>query len=544
MVVILSLAASAYLLTGRTGWETSNRNYSLAFSYQDIKATASRSNLPVAEIIKKATPETKATIIFQYRKVTGSESLNNFPIGGNYSFNVGIEINSPGDITASDIASLGAMDNFPKPDLLIFDQPAGTVYRKEILSAIEKEGYPVGAVEFESQKISKYLVDRGYLGVVRVHRIFDRELGTETPDSSFHRFTKAVEERNIGVIQYRFLPGFNLEKEIEILDRLTTHLKEAGFSLVAIDKTKGLAGNFNPPKTLVIPFLLLNILLTGKLIRAYFPNIGRVYTTVVLGAELVGLSYVYIANFTLFQQGLGLLLAVQAPPLIYLVTKMWLSVEDPNKERVPERLKNSIKGLVFTSGLSTLAGFGVASILADHPYLLKIYQFRGVKLALLLPIVMVLALALREGNLRLGNLSYSLSGLAITGALGILVAFLLLRSGNFPFVPVASWEEQVREWLAQVLYVRPRFKEFVLGHPALMLLYFLKPGYNNPLVKGTLIVLGFVGQVSIINTFAHIHTPLITSIIRTINGLVLGALLGSFLLLCIWGMRKFAFAPE
>jgi len=73
--------------------------------------------------------------------------------------------------------------------------------------------------------------------------------------------------------------------------------------------------------------------------------------------------------------------------------------------------------------------------------------------------------------------------------------------------------------------VRPRTKEFLIGHPALFvgiaLLLTRRRGWGLPLV-----VLGVLGQVSLLNTFCHIHTPLNVSILRAVNGLVLGLLLG------------------
>ncbi|MFQ6118185.1 MAG: DUF5693 family protein, partial [Candidatus Bipolaricaulia bacterium] len=52
------------------------------------------------------------------------------------------------------------------------------------------------------------------------------------------------------------------------------------------------------------------------------------------------------------------------------------------------------------------------------------------------------------------------------------------------------------------------------------------------------LTLGMVGQVSIINTFAHLHTPLLMSLLRTANGRVLGLVVGLILLEIVrWGER-------
>jgi hypothetical protein len=90
--------------------------------------------------------------------------------------------------------------------------------------------------------------------------------------------------------------------------------------------------------------------------------------------------------------------------------------------------------------------------------------------------------------------------------------FVLERSGNLPAIPVARWEELLRERLEDWLIARPRFKEFLVGHPALML-WRREPS----LVHLGLLALGALGQASIINTFVHLHTPLVLSLWRTIK---------------------------
>ena len=67
----------------------------------------------------------------------------------------------------------------------------------------------------------------------------------------------------------------------------------------------------------------------------------------------------------------------------------------------------------------------------------------------------------------------------------------------------------------------------------LLLLYF---GYAHQ--KLPLLFLGIIGQISVVNTYAHLHTPLGISFLRTVHGLWLGILLGLLLLLVV----KFATA--
>jgi hypothetical protein len=86
-------------------------------------------------------------------------------------------------------------------------------------------------------------------------------------------------------------------------------------------------------------------------------------------------------------------------------------------------------------------------------------------------------------------------------------------------------ELKLRSLLDQLLIVRPRTKEFLIGHPALFLSVALAPLWGRR-VSLPLLWLGTIGQVSLINTFCHIHTPLSVSLLRAFNGLWTGILLG------------------
>jgi hypothetical protein len=116
-------------------------------------------------------------------------------------------------------------------------------------------------------------------------------------------------------------------------------------------------------------------------------------------------------------------------------------------------------------------------------------------------------------------------------ALGAL-AFALSRSGNQPVLSPSPLELKFRHLLEAVLAIRPRTKEFLLGYPALMLgLALALRGRRSwlPLVA----VLAALGQVSLLNTYCHFHTPLSVSLLRTFNGLWLGLIVGVAVIL-VW----------
>jgi hypothetical protein len=90
---------------------------------------------------------------------------------------------------------------------------------------------------------------------------------------------------------------------------------------------------------------------------------------------------------------------------------------------------------------------------------------------------------------------------------------------------VSALELKFRAILDKVMFVRPRTKEFLFGHPALIVgaafLFARRRSIGLPLVA-----LGVLGQASMLNTFCHIHTPLLLTGLRAFNGLVLGTIVG------------------
>ena len=179
-------------------------------------------------------------------------------------------------------------------------------------------------------------------------------------------------------------------------------------------------------------------------------------------------------------------------------------------------------GIVFLVGL-----------LADSRYMSGAAVFPAVKAALVLPMIIVAGyFLLKDGNMNIWQKWKELLATRISVA-NVLVGFFLLaalgvflaRSGNF-VLPVPGAEKMFRNWLEMVLFVRPRTKEFLVGYPFLFFaaVYFLKARSRDWL--WVLMAIGTIAPVSVMNTFCHIHTPLTISLVRTINGLVLGLFFG------------------
>ena len=196
--------------------------------------------------------------------------------------------------------------------------------------------------------------------------------------------------------------------------------------------------------------------------------------------------------------------------------------------------------MVIGTQLTALTGGLAASAwMSGNSFFLGEQIFRGVKLAQLVPLAFFLLLwawqqwsAYRTALGRwlerpVNGRTLLLGGAAGVGALLLLAvgAYYLARTGNSGLA--TALELRLRNTLEEWLTVRPRFKEFALGLPCLVLWCKGKlPRWTEPVIG-----LGaMVGLVSVTNTFLHLCTPLRLSLIRTGAGWLLGGLIGLALL--------------
>ena len=96
---------------------------------------------------------------------------------------------------------------------------------------------------------------------------------------------------------------------------------------------------------------------------------------------------------------------------------------------------------------------------------------------------------------------------------------------------VSSLETNLRQMMDNLLGVRPRTKEFLVGHPLMLVLLYY--GYRLEIKRSVLLLFGLIGQVSLVNTYAHIHTPLLVSVTRSVHGLWIGIILGVIIILLL-----------
>jgi hypothetical protein len=200
------------------------------------------------------------------------------------------------------------------------------------------------------------------------------------------------------------------------------------------------------------------------------------------------------------------------------------------------------------SGVTIAGALLIAALLAELPFLIKTSAFAGVKLAAVGPVILLGMIYLagisnrydspREEFLAVQDrLQRFLAepmrlwhAAALLTAL-VLLSLLLARSGNDSGLAVSATELRFRALLDQVVGVRPRTKEFLLGHPALLLGLALAYVPRWRMVALPLLLVGVIGQTGMLNSFCHLHSPLKVTVLRTVNGLWTGGILG---LVLIW----------
>jgi hypothetical protein len=182
---------------------------------------------------------------------------------------------------------------------------------------------------------------------------------------------------------------------------------------------------------------------------------------------------------------------------------------------------------IGASAVSVLSGVAIHALGAVPAFVLGLEPLHGVKLQLCGALLLALPLLFSKNDAAalfhqdFGSLSLRLWALA--GA-AIFVLYWV-RSGNHPLVPVTDGERHLRDALETFFTARPRFKEFLFGHPLFLMGLWLarRPLPGRWWGDGRVFVwLGLVGQISILNTFTHFQTPFSTCVVRTFHGIWLG----------------------
>lgn len=382
--------------------------------------------------------------------------------------------------------------------------------------------------------------------VLRTHSITDDEMHVLTPDQATDRYLRAVRERGIRVLYVRLLPTAPegqdiLSANVAFLNGIANRLRASGYTLGEPSLPAELHTQPGLRAATGLGLAAVWLAVAATLGWAWaLTGVGMAMAAA--GAALLGAA-----------GGIGTdLLALGG--VILAASAGILAIRPPEDAGI-QPLWSALLSLIVATAVSTAGATLAAALLSDRLHLSGAVLFRGVKLSLLLPPLLALLVqaarstrtysewrleggpaaewpALVAGLQEAAQASVRYWHAAAAVFVLAAAALMLVRSGNEPPAGKSGVEMAARTLLEQTFGVRPRTKEFGVGHPALLLgVWLLRRGRK----RGAWLALaaGAVGQASVANSFCHLHSPYMLTLQRVGLGLGLGAVAG-LVLIAAW----------
>jgi hypothetical protein len=507
-------------------------------------------------------------------KAGADDPLEGFAVPIEYSvlrpLGVGLDPAAVANVKKAGLIPVGRISNFPTVapvkmqnvlnDLkqqgvqtVIFQGVEVLGYRgqeKDAAHAFKAAGLQYGQVEFGKQKGDEKLGIALKGEYVRVHSISEGEMATLDENEAIDRFVRAARERNIRLCYVRMLTMAGADPvaaNVEYVRKISTRIARGS------EMQFGAAHLFEETNATqpVFAFIALCVGagLTLLVMRVVPLPDGKAWILLFLSAGACAGTVWFLGESG---RKLVALLAALVFPTLACIRRDVLSSEPAVPVTQAQAAGRAISGIIAASAVTALGIISVVGLLASRTFIVKANQFLGIKAAHAVPLLVVGVLAItglpkldrpwadewaklkeRVGRffsepMRVGQLALAIVALA---ALVMIVA----RTGNEPGVGVSGLELKFRALLDRLLPVRPRTKEFLIGHPAFVLAIALWFRGRRKWIL-PIFVVGVIGQVSILNTFCHTHTPLHLSLIRDVTGLVFGTVLG---LALFWIIDRF-----
>ena len=407
---------------------------------------------------------------------------------------------------------------------------------KDAAAAFRRTGLTFGSIETydknQVQKGNDGLAEDAIGRTTRVEAIAKPELDKLTFDTVVARYLLGVRERNVRVVYLRpFLHeqnGLSLEATNVLLVReIAQGLRARGYSL-------GRATPIPPFRINPVVVLVVSLAIPAML-SLLFEAFGKRRPKLVYLLFAIDVVLVLAGYATHHDLAVRKLLALVGA--ISFATMGVVAI--PRAFTLPAFASYGACALagLRTLGVATLFALGGALVvvgLLSEPLLMEeISRFTGVKAVIVVPPLVAFALYIYSRRFGIEPLdartsanapvrAYQLGALVVLAGLAVVY---IARSGNQSDITPSAFELALRSNLTAVLGVRPRFKEFVIGFPLMMLLPALRLEHKR--LVGWLFAIGIaIGTSDIVDTFSHLHTPLVVSALRVINGAVIGIAIG------------------
>lgn len=377
---------------------------------------------------------------------------------------------------------------------------------KEYSSRLKEAGYSIFHIEFTDMagfNTAAYTMD---LNVVRLH---SQALTEENTVDIVDKYVRGAKERNIRT----FFVNANIEYYEEAQPAFAEMNNEIEAKLPSsFDRGSAVLFDSIPvPLWQIAMGLIGTIAFLALAAQTVFGN-RKLTLAAVAGLSLLAILYL-ITDMTIILKAFALALAVTTPVFALLLKK------DPES-------KYYLIASYFKAVGVTLVGIWLIVVLLNgNAFILGMDEFRGVKLVYVLPIAFIALYAIWGGIKKFLKSKVIYWHTVLLGVLAVVGIFYLGRSGNegvaIPF------ELEARILLEQILYVRPRTKEFLIGLPIFVLALYIAKNY--PKASLFLLIPASIGFLSMVNTFTHFHIPLSISLLRTGYSVIFGLLIGLIL---------------
>ena len=428
--------------------------------------------------------------------------------------------------------------------------------------------------------IEDLLNETGYRGI----RVFNewayiqnryQYCGYEGPEEITNTFFRAIAERNCKVIFLKMIlePDTDVswdadEKEwVYITDpaEYEKMLADLDTRLAPLGYTRGTV----PAMEMEDPSVLLKVVQgigTAALLVMLFDLfffIGKRWRTILLALGALGFAGLAVLKPTMFRLILSMSGGIVMPSLAAVgLCRVLMEKRRTEPQAKFGRVLGYTLGISVLTILTAFCGSLLAtSALSQLSYMIEMDLYRGVKIMQLIPIGLfilayllvyayeetgareaILAHAGQRGeknrvkrfNAYFGELMQTpmklgwflaIVVIAVAAVFMLLVfAYYMYRTGNS--TTTSARELAFRNFLENALIARPRTKEMIVGWPMLMLfIWSLRRRMKFlPMIFGTGMTIGLV---SVVNTFLHIRTPFLLSLLRTGWGILFGLLIGT-----------------
>lgn len=398
---------------------------------------------------------------------------------------------------------------------------------------------------FENQAGAVDMVKASDYDGIRLYGMSKEELIKLASSEASARFYISDIERNIRMNlfpSYKFaVNGETLsETNAHYIEGVKTRLEGHGFS---VGKASRMESYFPSPVLRAAAMAgALALIVLGCM--AILPMLSR-FALPLYGAGLLATQGLFWAKGSvLVLQALALGAEIMTPVVImsaflsYCVGKKDEAEKDAGWAKI---FGEGLAALWLCGLLSLCGGTFVSGLLGDIRFFMEMEIFRGVKLTFVTPILLVSLIYIQKFPFfgepvtndrdfvrfvkKFCNIPIRLGLLMGLGVLAFVAFMFVGRSGN-NMAPVPGFEIALRRFLEDHMYARPREKEFLFGHPAVFVAMAALYRRWPQILHYFLIVAVTIGQGSMTETFAHMRSPFILSLIRGLDGLAAGTAAG------------------